>query len=331
MPITARLDSGDRIKARSYHEHTWRDMIGSKDRPAFYCVACEAPMFPKTSSLGLQYFSHYKGGPDCVFRIGGAESTMHIRVKDYLTLAIDQTKGWEAFPEHRIDHDGHWRIADVYAKRQDGKVAKPGVFEVQLSAAPDSEILRRDAFYNDAGAVSTWLTMAEVPWFRRAPTLRIKRNPNDRLVIVDGLMKTDEEKAPETLLERFVSKRLADKYSFVDNIGIIGRGDWQQRPTATPRPPSRIGAPTGGSDDCSRQPARRLSAPKYTASLRDAPASDFVAPERISTKCGHIGCSQPAVVVLTFTAKAAGKASLCADHISAVPDHLVQTREAVPA
>lgn len=324
MPITAALSDGSRVKARMWVGGEWRDMVGSRERPDFWCPFCEGPMHPKTSRGGLQFFAHNPNGPDCRFSIGGAgtESALHMRLKDYVTAAIDGVSGWEGMPEHRVDvDDGHF-VADVYAARTDGKAARPGVFEVQLSRESDGRMVERQTIRSQSGAVTTWLTRTDVPWFRRVPSLRLDVLDSGRVQIVDGLMKTDEEKSPAILLERFIAKRLAGHYAFVENVGIIRRGGW-----VTPASPERKTSTraTGGSDDCSRVPSAPAAGP-----LRPRPAATSdgwtmnITPDRHAiegeVECKWLGCPAPADRRLTFPSGADWMPLACSRHADALAD-----------
>lgn len=321
MPITASLDDGNRIKARTYEPDRWRDMIGSKQRPAFWCSFCEGAMHPKTSASGLQFFAHNPGGPDCTFRVGtsSAESVLHMQLKDYITAAVDLTAGWDAMPEQRVEVDGSFYVADVLATRIDGKKSPPGVFEVQLSREPDAHMLDRNAIRSASGAVTTWLTRTEVPWFRRMPTLRIDTTDTGRVQIIDGLMKSDTDKAPQTLLERFIAKRLAGHYAFVENVGIIRKGDWVERPEGHRTKPT---GRTGGRDDCDRTPVapKRATVNMHVPDVwtMNLPAASIAGPGEV--ECGWLGCPAPATSQLQFPSGADWMPNACTSHAMALAD-----------
>lgn len=321
MPITAALADGSRIKARTWAPPEWREMVGTKSRPEFWCPFCEAPMHPKTSQGGLQFFAHNPGGPDCRFNIGnGAEGALHMKLKDYVTAAIDNVAGWEGIPEHRVDVDGRHYVADVYATRTDGKAGSPGVFEVQLSPQGDGEVIERQQIRSQSGAVTTWLTRSEVPWFRRVPTLRVDVIDTGRVQIIDGLMKTDVDKAPATLLERFVAGRLAGHYAFVENVGVIRRGAWTA--PAAPRTPATASR-TGGTDECHRPAAPSKGAVRVAA--EPAPVWTMnIAPERIAApgeaECKWLGCPAPANRRLTFPSGADWMPLACSRHADALAE-----------
>jgi competence protein CoiA len=166
----------------------WEQLYRVRPRPVLTCTACSHGVHAKKSPLGLRYFAHDAGAPECVLL---GESMAHRLLKLELVTAV-RDAGWQARLE--VSGDG-WR-ADVLAISPDGTDRM--AWEAQLARATREELEERTARLGASGVRVCWITDAVRPFAGHVPTIRLGRpvselEHTEPLEVVDGLAAFDSE------------------------------------------------------------------------------------------------------------------------------------------
>lgn len=149
MPLNC-LDGLRRLYSYRYSPSEWDEIAGAnRIARTLRMACCGSAVVLKRSKYGTQFFAHAKKG-ECS---SAPESHEHLRAKEIIAKAVELA-GWSACVEHR-DPENQW-VVDVLALREGCQIA----FEVQLSAQPPEETLRRYNRYQAGGVSSVWLLKA---------------------------------------------------------------------------------------------------------------------------------------------------------------------------
>jgi competence protein CoiA len=123
---------------------TWTSL--RKSSPSISMLCCGGLGFMRRSRQGTQHFVH---ATDSVACDSAPESARHLRLKSAVAQAVSDA-GWSVEVEV-LSVTGDWR-ADVLATKNDKRI----VFEVQLSAITQDELLERQGRYRLAGIRGCW-------------------------------------------------------------------------------------------------------------------------------------------------------------------------------
>lgn len=187
----------------------WSRVYRVKPRAPLSCRECAASVHAKQSSLGQRFFAH-DAGSNCP---ASGESVAHRLLKTELAAAI-RSGGWVA--ELEVPGTG-WR-ADVLALSPDG--ARRVAWEAQLASATVADLQERTTTMLTELDAVCWVTDRDVPWVRRVPSLRLRRDDTTGdLMVVSGAA-------------RFVSDwctnkkgcRHSDRF---ESRACVGHGRWQ--------------------------------------------------------------------------------------------------------
>jgi hypothetical protein len=147
MPLVA-IVGAERIESTSLSEEAWQDLKATHQSMALVMV-CGRAGIPKTSVRGLHFFAH-KPGTNCLLHEGGPESAEHLNTKAIVAEAARRA-GWSATVEYAAP-DRAW-IADVLLEKDGRRL----VVEAQWSPQSDTDFVRRQRRYEDAGYEAVWL------------------------------------------------------------------------------------------------------------------------------------------------------------------------------
>jgi competence protein CoiA len=137
-------------------------------------------MTAKRSPLGLRYFAHQPGAPECAL---AGESLAHHLLKLELAQAARQA-GWHADMEV-AGPDRTWR-ADVLAIHPAG--GRRIALEAQLAAITLEDVQERTRRMAVDQVPSLWVTDREsCPWLGRVPSIRVHAAGDGPLAVVDGV------------------------------------------------------------------------------------------------------------------------------------------------
>lgn len=154
MPLRAYL-AGEPLVAFKISQSDWEVLKRSEERKAITLPCCNSRAVVKTSSLGTQYFAHYRKSPDC---LSESESKEHLRLK-YLVAAAAEAAGWDVTTEFiGQSPQGTTWIADVFCIRGKAKVA----IEIQLSSQTSKELIARQHRYAESGVRAAWFMKSNV-------------------------------------------------------------------------------------------------------------------------------------------------------------------------
>lgn len=147
MPLRAISDSGD-IHAYQLSDLDWAGLKSSYRSMGIRMPCCGSAAIPKTSSLGNNFFAHYRKG-ECT---SAPESAEHLYCKQIIARAA-LNAGWDVTTEWMgKSPTGEEWIADVFCQLGDAKRA----LEIQLSPQSLDETIRRQTRYFDSGVRGAW-------------------------------------------------------------------------------------------------------------------------------------------------------------------------------
>lgn len=148
MPLVA-LHDGQRLESWLMSASEWAGLKAGY-RVTGLTMSCGRPGYPKTSPLGLQFFSH-TAGSDCELHEGGPESPEHLAAEAAIAYAA-RAVGWKATVEF-ANTDRTW-IADVLVEKDGRRIA----LEVQWSQQKSTDFLRRQHRYEADGVECIWFS-----------------------------------------------------------------------------------------------------------------------------------------------------------------------------
>ncbi len=147
MPLRCKLN-GKEIHSFNLSKEEWVELKKNYRSEELRTFFCNSRCIPKTSSLGTQFFSHFKR-LNCN---SAHESKEHLLVKE-ITALVAQRNGWVIKTEYGgTNCNGERWIADVYCEKDYKKI----VFEVQLSPQTNEETERRQLIYKESGIRACW-------------------------------------------------------------------------------------------------------------------------------------------------------------------------------
>lgn len=186
---------------------------------------CGAGVVLRESKLGTRHFAHARRG-DCAT---APETAEHLLAKHLVVAGIRRTS-WAAHTERtgQTPAGDEWR-ADVLAEKGKAKVA----FEIQWSAQPDDETVRRQERYAAAGVRGLWLfRQRKFPTTKQIPAFRLAFKPEEQAFQVllpsplysPEWMTSKELDAPRVWqqaveLEDFVQGALSGRLRFAPTLG----------------------------------------------------------------------------------------------------------------
>jgi hypothetical protein len=154
MPLRAELN-GETLVSFKLLPDEWENLKKSDQRQDITIPCCGERAVVKTSSLGTQFFAHYRKSPDC---ISGPESKEHLRLK-FIIASAAESVGWDVTTEFIGESkSGNKWIADVYCIRGNAKVA----LEIQLSQQTEQELELRHRRYAESGVREAWFMKSNV-------------------------------------------------------------------------------------------------------------------------------------------------------------------------
>ena len=154
MPLRAELN-GEVLVSFKLSQDEWANLKKSDKRKDITIPCCGERAVVKTSSLGTQFFAHYRKSPDC---ISEPESKEHLRLK-FIVASAAETVGWDVTTEFIGESkNGRKWIADVYCTRGNAKVA----LEIQLSQQTEQELEYRHSRYFESGVRDAWFMKSNV-------------------------------------------------------------------------------------------------------------------------------------------------------------------------
>jgi hypothetical protein len=178
MPLRAELQ-GDTLFSFKMSPVEWEDLKQSDKKKLLTLPCCNQRAVVKTSSLGTQFFAHYRKSDDCISR---PESKEHLRLKAIVSAAAESA-GWVVTTEYiGYSKNGDKWIADVYCTKGKGKVA----LEIQLSPQTSRELTARHRRYAESGVRAAWLMKDSVyvnsgySSIKSFPRFQIKHFMDDR-------------------------------------------------------------------------------------------------------------------------------------------------------
>ncbi|MHA6695771.1 competence protein CoiA [Homoserinimonas sp. A520] len=144
MPLVAIVD-GVRMESVFLSDEEWQKIRLLKGMTV---MSCGSSGHPRTSNLGLKYFSHNPGS-HCDLHPGG-ESELHLRAKG-IVAQVAKELGYTATIEYPAP-DRSW-IADVLIEKDGVRTA----VEVQWSGQSSDDFRHRTERYQAAGINTIWL------------------------------------------------------------------------------------------------------------------------------------------------------------------------------
>ncbi len=148
MPLRAELQEKT-LYSYKMSPKEWDDLKQSDLKKSLTLPCCNERAVAKTSSLGTQFFAHYRNSEDCISK---PESKEHLRLKAIVSSAAESA-GWTVTTEY-IGHseNGDKWIADVYCTKGKTKIA----LEIQLSSQTSKELNARHRSYVESGVRDAW-------------------------------------------------------------------------------------------------------------------------------------------------------------------------------
>jgi hypothetical protein len=148
MPLRAELN-GEALLSYKMSINEWNQLKESESRRSLTLPCCSQRAVVKTSSLGTQFFAHYRNSEDCISK---PESKEHLRLKSIVASAAEAA-GWSVTTEYvGYNKSGDKWIADVFCTKGKHRVA----LEIQLSAQSPKELDFRHKRYFDSGVRDAW-------------------------------------------------------------------------------------------------------------------------------------------------------------------------------
>jgi len=149
MPLRAELGSKV-LESYKLSIEEWKELKDSDERRLLTLPCCGNRAVIKNSSLGTQFFAHFRKSEDC---ISAPESKEHLRLKAIVAAAA-ASAGWDVTTEFVGNSaTGDKWIADVFCTKGKAKIA----LEIQLSHQTEEQLEFRHKRYVESGVRDGWL------------------------------------------------------------------------------------------------------------------------------------------------------------------------------
>lgn len=194
---------------------TWSNLKKDKQfKFNLYMSCCNTKAVMKNSSLGLQYFAHYRKG-DCIH---AGESMKHMILKKEL-YEILLANNYKVEIEKQLAFDNYTIRPDIYLQMGDINIA----FEIQVTSQSTEQMFYRSKKYNDNGIYVVWLNLFNNRTYTY--THFNYENPLIKMYSVDEKLLNDtyEFKVNNTDLFSFILQNL--KLSMGEDIDIENNKD----------------------------------------------------------------------------------------------------------